>query len=91
MSFCGGATGKADALHRAVRVLKQPLQKHCLPAWPPMVLSYLECHTGNHGPASNKQFVLCRMHRRTAPREALLSPLIGASAAPVHGLYQYMS
>ena len=39
VSLCGGATGKADALHRAVRVLKQPLQKHCLSAWPPMVLS----------------------------------------------------
>ena len=91
-SLCGGATGKADALHRAVRVLKQPLQKHCLPAWPPMVLSYLECHTGNHGLASNRQFeVLCRMQRFARREAPMFSPLLGASAAPVHRLYQFMS
>ena len=91
-SLCGGATGKADALHRAVRVLKQPLQKHCLPAWPPMVLSYLECHTGNHGLASNRQFeVLCRMQRFARRGASMFSPLLGASAAPVHRLYQYIS
>ncbi len=65
-SLCGGATGKNDALHRAVRGLAQPLREHCLSAWPQMVLSYLGGHAGNHGPASNRQFVLSRMHMRPA-------------------------
>jgi hypothetical protein len=72
-----------DALHRAVWVLVQSLQKHCLLARPPMVLSYLGDHTGNHGPAGNRQFVLFRMHM-------LYSPL-GTSAAPAHRLLQRIS